>query len=58
MLNNSYATKFPESVDPNLSEGVVYNGKYSLTDATRTGLDREIIYLSYTHLRSGSIEYS
>ncbi|MBA3829307.1 MAG: phosphoribosylformylglycinamidine cyclo-ligase [Taibaiella sp.] len=33
MLNKEYAHKYPESVDPNLPEEVVYNGSYRLTDA-------------------------
>ncbi len=48
MLHNSYATKFPESIDPNLPPEVVYNGKYALTDMTATGLDVGKLLLSPT----------
>ncbi|MES2702467.1 MAG: AIR synthase related protein [Bacteroidota bacterium] len=39
MLKKEYARKYPESVDPNLPDEVVYNGKYSLTDPTETPLN-------------------
>ncbi len=48
MLNKEYAVKYPESVDPNLPDEVVYNGKYSLTDATETPLDMGKLLLSPT----------
>ena len=48
MLKNDYARLFPESVDPNLPPEVVYNGKYSLTDPTETGLDIGKMLLSPT----------
>ncbi|MCB9046789.1 MAG: phosphoribosylformylglycinamidine cyclo-ligase [Chitinophagales bacterium] len=48
MLSKQYAVKYPESVDPNLPEEVVYNGKYSLTDPTETGLDIGKMILSPT----------
>ncbi len=48
MLKKEYATLFPESVDPNLPDEVVYNGKYSLTDMTETGLDVGKMILSPT----------
>ncbi len=48
LLNKEYARKYPESVDPNLPEDVVYNGKYKLTDATETGLDVGKLILSPT----------
>lgn len=48
LLNKQYATGYPESVDPNLPESVVYNGKYSLTDATATPLDVGKMILSPT----------
>ncbi len=48
MLHKTYAQKYPESVDPNLPDEVVYNGKYFLTDATETGLDVGKMILSPT----------
>ena len=48
LLYKEYARKYPESVDPNLPEDVVYNGKYKLTDATETGLDVGKLILSPT----------
>ena len=48
MLNKSYATKYPESVDPNLPPDVVYNGHYSLTDTTETPLNVGKMILSPT----------
>jgi len=32
MLSKKYKTLFPESVDPNVSDEVIYNGKFNLTD--------------------------
>ncbi len=48
MLKKEYAVKYPESVDPALPDEVVYNGKYSLTDATGTSLDVGKLILSPT----------
>lgn len=48
LLNKTYAKKYPESVDPNLPDEVVYNGKYSLTDPTGTSLDVGKMILSPT----------
>lgn len=48
LLKKEYATKYPESVDPNLPEEVVYNGSYGLTDATETSLDVGKLILSPT----------
>jgi phosphoribosylformylglycinamidine cyclo-ligase len=48
MLHKQYATKYPESVDPNLPSDVVYNGKYTLTDATETPLNIGKMILSPT----------
>jgi phosphoribosylformylglycinamidine cyclo-ligase len=48
MLHKSYKAKYPESVDPNLPDEVVYNGKYLLTDTTSTGLDIGKLILSPT----------
>lgn len=48
MLHKTYAQKYPESVDPNLPDEVVYNGKYLLTDNTETGLDVGKMILSPT----------
>src|SRR5690606_32838180 len=48
LLKHEYKTKYPESVDPNLPDDVVYNGKYSLTDSTATGLDVGQMILSPT----------
>jgi phosphoribosylformylglycinamidine cyclo-ligase len=48
MLHKMYATKYPESVDPNLPDEVVYNGKYTMTDATETPLNIGKMILSPT----------
>lgn len=48
MLHKKYAELYPESVDPNLPEEVVYNGKYGLTDATETPLNVGKMILSPT----------
>ena len=48
MLNKIYAAKYPESIDPNLPPDVIYNGKYSLTDATGTPLNIGKLILSPT----------
>ena len=48
LLKKEYASKYPESVDPNLPAGVVYNGKYALTDATGTPLNVGKMILSPT----------
>ncbi|MBL7713478.1 MAG: phosphoribosylformylglycinamidine cyclo-ligase, partial [Chitinophagaceae bacterium] len=48
MLRKEYKTKYPESVDPNLPDEVVYNGKYSLTDPTDTPLNVGQMVLSPT----------
>ncbi len=48
MLKKEYAIKYPESVDPNLPDAVVYNGKYGLTDATETPLNVGKMILSPT----------
>ena len=48
LLQKKYATLYPESVDPALPDAVVYNGKYSLADATETGLDVGKMILSPT----------
>ena len=48
MLKKDYAIRFPESVDPNLPVDVVYNGKYSMTDATETPLNIGKMLLSPT----------
>lgn len=48
LLHHDYATKFPESVDPNSPKEVVYNGKFHLTDATATPLDAGKMILSPT----------
>lgn len=48
MLHKDYARLFPESVDPNLPQEVVYNGKYHLTDATSTSLNVGQLILSPT----------
>ncbi len=48
MLNKEHARKYPESVDPNLPDEVVYNGSYSLTDATETPLNVGKMILSPT----------
>lgn len=47
LLHKDYL-KYPESVDPNLPQEVVYNGKYHLTDMTETGLDIGRMILSPT----------
>lgn len=48
MLRKEYKTKYPESVDPNLPDEVVYNGHYALTDATETPLNVGQMILSPT----------
>lgn len=48
ILHKKYKTLYPESCDPNLPDEVVYNGQYSLTDATETGLDVGRMILSPT----------
>ncbi len=48
MLKKEYAKKYPESLDPNLPEDVVYNGSYSLTDPTETPLNIGKLLLSPT----------
>lgn len=48
LLHNSYATKYPESIDPNIPKEVVYNGQYKLTDTTPTPLDAGKMILSPT----------
>jgi phosphoribosylformylglycinamidine cyclo-ligase len=48
MLRKEYKAKYPESVDPNLPDEVVYNGKYALTDATETPLNVGQMILSPT----------
>ena len=52
MLHKKYGTKYPESVDPNLPQEVVYNGKYDLTDATSTPLNIGKMILSPTRTYS------
>lgn len=48
MLKKEYAKKYPESLDPNLPDEVIYNGKYSLTDSTETPLNIGKLLLSPT----------
>ena len=48
MLHKSYKAQYPESLDPNLPDEVVYNGKYRLTDPTETGLNVGQMILSPT----------
>jgi len=48
LLHHDYATRYPESVDPNIPDAVAYNGKYHLTDATSTPLDAGKLLLSPT----------
>jgi phosphoribosylformylglycinamidine cyclo-ligase len=48
MLKKEYATKYPDSIDPNVPDEVVYNGSYSLTDKTDTPLDAGKMILSPT----------
>ena len=48
MLKKEYAHKYPESVDPNLPDAVVYNGIYALTDTTETPLNIGKLILSPT----------
>lgn len=48
ILKKEYAKKYPESVDPNLPDEVVYNGSYSLTDSTPTPLNIGKMLLSPT----------
>jgi len=48
ILQKIYRSKYPESVDPNLPDEVVYNGKHSLTDSTETPLNIGKLLLSPT----------
>ena len=48
MLKIEYALKYPESVDPNLPNDVVYNGSYSLLDTNETPLNIGKLLLSPT----------
>ncbi|HRO44158.1 MAG TPA: AIR synthase-related protein [Flavipsychrobacter sp.] len=48
LLRKEYAKKYPESVDPNLPDEVVYNGGYAVTDPTETPLDIGKLILSPT----------
>lgn len=48
LLKKEYATKYPESVDPNLPDEVIYNGSYALTDPTDTSLNVGKMILSPT----------
>ncbi len=48
MLRKEYAGKYPESVDPNLPDDVVYNGKFGLLDPTDTPLNVGKMILSPT----------
>jgi phosphoribosylformylglycinamidine cyclo-ligase len=48
LLHKEYARKYPESVDPNLPESVVYNGNYRVSDTTDTPLDAGKMILSPT----------
>ncbi len=48
LLHHDYATRYPESIDPNIPKEVVYNGKFKLTDPTVTGLDAGKMILSPT----------
>jgi len=48
MLKKDYAKKYPESVDPNLPEDVVYNGSFDLLDKTETPLNIGKMILSPT----------
>jgi phosphoribosylformylglycinamidine cyclo-ligase len=52
MLQKKYGIKYPESVDPNLPQEVVYNGKYDLTDVTSTSLNIGKMILSPTRTYS------
>ncbi len=48
MLKKEYKTRYPESIDPNLPDEVVYNGRYAVTDATTTPLNVGKMILSPT----------
>jgi phosphoribosylformylglycinamidine cyclo-ligase len=48
MLVKEYATKYPESIDPNIPKEVVYNGKFRVTDTTETPLNVGKMILSPT----------
>lgn len=48
LLKKEYAHKYPESIDPNLPDEVVYNGKYGVTDPTETPLNVGKLLLSPT----------
>ncbi|GAA4456290.1 AIR synthase related protein [Rurimicrobium arvi] len=48
MLQKEYAARYPESIDPNIPREVVYNGRFSVTDATETPLNVGKMILSPT----------
>ncbi|RYE25811.1 MAG: phosphoribosylformylglycinamidine cyclo-ligase [Sphingobacteriales bacterium] len=48
LLKKEYKTKYPESVDPNLPDEVVYNGSYDMLDSTETPLNVGKMILSPT----------
>lgn len=48
LLHKDYLKLYPESVDPQLPDSVIYNGKYHLTDSTPTPLDVGKMILSPT----------
>ncbi len=48
MLSKIYKQKYPESIDPNTPDEVVYNGKYLISDATETPLNIGKLILSPT----------
>ncbi len=48
LLKKEYKTKYPESVDPNLPDEVVYNGTYGMLDSTETPLNVGKMILSPT----------
>lgn len=48
VLQKYYATKYPETFEPTLSNDVVYIGKNKMTDATETGINIGKLLLSPT----------
>jgi len=48
MLHKDYLKKYPESVDPNLDEAVVFNGKYHIEDSSDNAANIGKLILSPT----------
>lgn len=48
LLHHDYAKKYPESIDPNIPDELVYNGNYKVTDLSETPLNVGKLILSPT----------